>query len=599
LAQAAQAIDYAHEQGVIHRDIKPANMLLRQDGYLMLADFGIARIVYSLEGVTQVGAGVGTPEYMPPEQAKGQAVAASDNYSLAVIAYQLLTGRPPFSAETSYATMVQHMMLTPPPPRQFNPNLSPACEEALLRGLAKSPTERFPTATAFIEAIQRSLDPYSTAVQHEQQAIASPQTTGWSVDSLPLVQRNNNVTRRNVLIGTGVVAALAAAGGGGFWALKAFGTHPAPVKTQTMTPTPTPDVNAPTMILREHVKPANMLIWSPNKNMLTSASGGDYMIKQWDIDALQQQKGGNYASQRSKEIRVTGSCLAWSPDGQYLAYANGHDDLDFDHSYIDIYKADLSGLAPGLEKGFKIPSIDVNGLVWVKDKYVVVGWYTTSDTDKSHLSMFDITKPTLSPTPVTIPDSLSVFSPSKELGASSVQALAVARDGTSIGLAASKGALVGTAEIAGNKVVWKPRLPHALLWKKDQNYGNSVQTLTWTYNNNGLIALVDALTLNVVTGWNLKDNPDEPIKFGMPSEAPDFTTIAIRPVANRSVLAAGAKNGKIYLWDGNANTILPSRTLSAGDIQGYPLTLTWSPDGQWLAASFNDNEASIVLWRIV
>ncbi|MBO0790861.1 MAG: serine/threonine protein kinase, partial [Ktedonobacteraceae bacterium] len=236
LAQAAQAIDYAHEQGVIHRDIKPANMLLRQDGYLMLADFGIARIVYSLEGVTQVGAGVGTPEYMPPEQAKGQAVAASDNYSLAVIAYQLLTGRPPFSAETSYATMVQHMMLTPPPPRQFNPNLSPACEEALLRGLAKSPTERFPTATAFIEAIQRSLDPYSTAVQHEQQAIASPQTTGWSVDSLPLVQRNNNVTRRNVLIGTGVVAALAAAGGGGFWALKAFGTHPAPVKTQTMTP---------------------------------------------------------------------------------------------------------------------------------------------------------------------------------------------------------------------------------------------------------------------------------------------------------------------------------------------------------------------------
>src|SRR5579859_5479778 len=100
LAQAADAIDYAHAQGVVHRDIKPANMLLRTDTWLMLADFGIARILSEQERLTQTGAGFGTPEYMAPEQAQGRAVAASDNYSLAVIAYQLFTGRVPFKADT-------------------------------------------------------------------------------------------------------------------------------------------------------------------------------------------------------------------------------------------------------------------------------------------------------------------------------------------------------------------------------------------------------------------------------------------------------------------------------------------------------------------
>lgn len=86
LSQAAQAIDYAHGQHVLHRDIKPSNMLLRSDGWLLLADFGIARILSDETHLTQMGVGIGTPEYMAPEQAQGKAEAASDNYSLAVIA---------------------------------------------------------------------------------------------------------------------------------------------------------------------------------------------------------------------------------------------------------------------------------------------------------------------------------------------------------------------------------------------------------------------------------------------------------------------------------------------------------------------------------
>jgi len=155
LEQVAGALDHAHAHGVLHRDIKPSNVLLHSDGTPALGDFGLARMLGSVRRLTGSGTVMGTPEYMSPEQAADEPLGpASDLYSLAIVAYEMLTGRVPFEASTPAATLLSHVTNPMPTTRELRGELSAHVEDVLRRALSKRPEERYASAADFVAGLK-------------------------------------------------------------------------------------------------------------------------------------------------------------------------------------------------------------------------------------------------------------------------------------------------------------------------------------------------------------------------------------------------------------------------------------------------------------
>lgn len=199
VSQAAEALQFAHDRQVIHLDVKPSNFLLRSNAKnpnrptLLLADFGLARTSTTISSSSRTIRG--TPTAMAPEQWTSKPVAATDQYALAVMTYEMLTGRPPFMGSMEQL-MFQHFSAEPDAPSTLNPQLPTAIDSVLLRALAKKPEDRYPSILAFAEAFEQAVnsisdkiivvEPQLSSVNHTPNAISEAETLGTTSEGTAL-----------------------------------------------------------------------------------------------------------------------------------------------------------------------------------------------------------------------------------------------------------------------------------------------------------------------------------------------------------------------------------------------------------------------------
>ncbi|MGA3189230.1 MAG: protein kinase [Bryobacteraceae bacterium] len=178
LAQIAVALDYAHKTGVVHRDIKPANILVRNDGRVKIADFGIAKMTSSATAMTGTGVSIGSPAYMSPEQIQAAQIdGRSDQFALSAIAFLMLTSRMPFKGATAHTLMYQIVMGDPFEPTHGDVPISQGVRAVLARGLAKNPKDRYPDCTTLIQELTAAVGVRTTISQASTVQMTAPQPT--------------------------------------------------------------------------------------------------------------------------------------------------------------------------------------------------------------------------------------------------------------------------------------------------------------------------------------------------------------------------------------------------------------------------------------
>ena len=300
LLPIAQALAYAHEHNIIHRDIKPSNILLTENGQPMLSDFGIAKILENEDSatLTGTGVGVGTPEYMAPEQWTGKASSQSDIYSLGVVLYELVTGHKPYTADTPAAILLKQATEPLPRPGQFV-RVPEAIEKILLKAMAKNPEDRYPDMAVFARALEGLLTGRAVIAQPattlksgtppvRSTNIALQETTRGGMLS-PQVGQENNLSIQSSkkkkwipwVIGAVVLLALAAT----FWGIPYFAKQGALVpkamvptlnaskKTVTLNPTSSLPVGSTWTRPADHM----VMVYVPAGKFLMGSSNSDSM----------------------------------------------------------------------------------------------------------------------------------------------------------------------------------------------------------------------------------------------------------------------------------------------------------------------------------
>jgi serine/threonine protein kinase len=297
LSQIAVALDYAHKGKVVHRDIKPANILVRSDGRVKIADFGIAKMTAgTTTGLTVVGASVGSPAYMSPEQVQATQIdGRSDQFALGTIAFLMFTGRMPFRGDTAHSLMYQIVTGDPFEPQPADLPLSPGVRAVLARALAKQPRDRYADCASFLHELSAAVHgvaasqapapkvapaptvtipsipvpPTTTQPPISQPSFAQPPISQPPISQLSAPPSAAQApAKTNVLlpIAAGVLVLLVLIGGGAYW------------YTQVRSSSPVPSAPDPKQVTKDSPAPTPSPVPAPAGDatpLLTAISKGD------------------------------------------------------------------------------------------------------------------------------------------------------------------------------------------------------------------------------------------------------------------------------------------------------------------------------------
>ncbi len=254
LLPIAQALDYVHDHNIINRDVKPSNILMTEKGQPMLTDFGLVKLFGEHDkdstSLTSSGTGLGTPDYMAPEQWTGEPTAQSDLYSLGVVLYEMVTGHRPYTADTPAGVLLKQATESLPLPKQYIPDLPKDVESVLLRVLAREPGDRYPNMHVFIDELQNLLAGREVLASTFKTKRLREQMTGKVERSRPAASSSNPqpVPQKKafptlIIAAVGALVILFACGGGGYWLMTSnpglFSAVPTPTKQVQVLPSPT------------------------------------------------------------------------------------------------------------------------------------------------------------------------------------------------------------------------------------------------------------------------------------------------------------------------------------------------------------------------
>jgi len=229
------ALSMAHAHGIIHRDIKPANIMITSKGDVKVTDFGIARVISGADTIAQTAAVLGTASYLSPEQAQSQPVdQRSDIYSLGVVLYEMVTGRPPFSGDSPVMVASKHVLEQPTPPSKLNSDVSPALEAVIMKAMSKNPDNRYQDADELrvdLERVRLGQAVQATPLLPESARTQRIAAAGPPTAVLPPVAPGDGERRRWWIPALIVLLILAVLGGGLYLlASSLLSTNPTPVK---------------------------------------------------------------------------------------------------------------------------------------------------------------------------------------------------------------------------------------------------------------------------------------------------------------------------------------------------------------------------------